>query len=326
MLGNHFRPWGEIDWFFRKTSQIDWDILGCISAEDRFIGTLDFLSRGNIIKNARFWKIIDPPSRDSKILNEKIKKNEKVFLNLKRHANEIEDHNLLESQNEVLSGLNEFLRQTSGNIVFDITCFPKRFFFPIIKILRQKNLKNLIITYSTPTSYCKDELSSNPNSWGHLPLFGPTNFPEKAIDVAIVGVGFMPFGLPQLLLNNYNSTPVKLLFPFPPGPPNYQRTWDFIREIEKTYTLKKSDDIIRIDSNNLPDAYEQINSLSDSGTKTVLFAPYGPKPFSLAMCLFASKHDSVVYYTQPSHYNPNYSVGLSKTLAYGVVLDSNNLY
>ena len=49
MLGDNFRPWGEIQWVFSKLPQLKWDIIGCISTEDRFIGTLTFLAQENFI-------------------------------------------------------------------------------------------------------------------------------------------------------------------------------------------------------------------------------------------------------------------------------------
>ncbi len=46
----------------------------------------------------------------------------------------------------------------------------------------------------------------------------------------------------------------------------------------------------------------------------VVLAPYGPKPLSLAMCLFALsvpvEHRPAVVYTQPQVYAPKYSTGI----------------
>jgi hypothetical protein len=218
------------------------------------------------------------------------------------------------------------LHSSDGNIVIDISTFPKRFFFPLVKRLLNAGLKNLIVTYTSPLQYCKDELSGNPYPWDHLPLFMPVDYPERQIDVAIVSIGFMPFGLPGLLLSRYNSTPVKFLFPFPPGPPSYQRTWDFVRKIEQSFNFKPTDKIIRLDANNMPEAFEYIISETHNVTKRAIFAPYGPKPMSLAMCIYATINDSSVYYTQPTHYHPHYSIGVGKTFAYALILGGNNLY
>ncbi|RZJ78269.1 MAG: hypothetical protein EOO47_14355 [Flavobacterium sp.] len=325
MIGNRFRPWGELEWLLPKLPSVKWDIFSCLSPENRFVATFDILQEKVKINNALFLKIVDPPSKDSDDIKFKLEANE-VILKESKVQCDIEEHELLEPYKKIVDTTNAFLRKSNGNVIVDISTFPKRFFFPIVKLLIKGNLKNLVITYSTPKQYCSTELSSNPQSWDHLPLFMPVDFPEPQIDVALVGVGFMPFGLPELLLSNYNATPVKFLFPFPPGPPNYQRTWDFVRKIEKSFSFKPSDSIIRLDANNMPDAFEYISRETNEGAKNVIFAPYGPKPISLAMCIHAVLHNSLVYYTQPTHYSPEYSTGVKDTFAYAIVIDSKNLY
>jgi len=326
MIGNYFRPWGELNWLLPKLPNVKWDLIGCISTEDRFIATLLELEKAGQINQLLFYTIIDPPSKDTSIIQDKLTVNQSKLLASIKSIIKIEDHKLLEPYKEIVDSINNFLKTSSGNVIIDISTFPKRFFFPMIKMLMSQNLENLVVAYSTPEKYCDHELSGNPHTWDHLPLFMPVDFPEPQIDVAIVGVGFMPFGLPELLLSQYNATPVKFLFPFPPGPPNYQRTWDFVRKIEKSFSFKPSDNIIRLDSNNMPDAFEYITRETEGGDKRPIFAPYGPKPISLAMCVYATLKDSPVYYTQPTHYNPKYSSGIKNTFAYSIVLGQKKLY
>lgn len=326
MIGNHFRPWGELNWLISKLPKVKWDLIACLSVEDRFIGTLLSLNENDQINRSLFLKVIDPPSKETSIINNKLQVNQTTLKSVVNSGTEIEDHDLLEPYKDIINSVSRFWEKSDGNIIVDISAFPKRFFFPIIKWLMQHELKSLIVTYTTPKKYSNDELSGNPHSWGHLPLFMPVEYPEPKIDVAIVGVGFMPFALPDLLLTTYNATPVKFLFPFPPGPPNYQRTWDFMRKIEKSFTFKPIDSIIRLDSNNMPDAFEYITQETDYGNKNPLFAPYGPKPISLAMCLYATLKDSPVYYTQPTQYHPEYSVGIKDTYGYCITLSGKNLY
>jgi hypothetical protein len=271
-------------------------------------------------------KILDPPSKDTAKILKNIQVNLAKLQNVPNLNFTVEDHDLLEPYSKIIESLRGFIQNGSGNVIVDISTLPKRFFFPIIRILSTSNIQNFIVTYSTPEKYCSHELSADPYSWDHLPLFSPMKVPEPPIDLAIVGVGFMPFGLPELLLSNYNATPVKFLFPFPPGPPNYQRTWDFMRKIEKSFTFKPSDNIIRLDSNNMPDAFAYIVSETDTGNKQAVFAPYGPKPISLAMCLYATIKDCYVYYTQPNYYNPEYSSGYKETFAYCITLNGQSLY
>lgn len=326
MIGSYFRPWGELNWLLPKVPQIKWDLISCLSTEDRFMATLLELEKTDQVNQCLFYKIIDPPSKDSSIIADMIAANEGKLKAATQSQLNIEDHNLLEPYKDIVNSINKFLETSSGNIIIDISTFPKRFFFPIIKMIIKRGIENLIVTYSTPVKYCDHELSANPNSWDHLPLFSLAEFPEPNPDVAIVGVGFMPFGLPDLLSSKYNATPVKFLFPFPPGPPNYQRTWEFMHKIEKSSPLKQFDSIIRLDSNNMPDAFEYISKETNAGDKRAIFAPYGPKPISLAMCIYATLRESPVYYTQPKYYNPEYSTGIKDTFAYCIVLNKKNLY
>jgi len=326
MIGNNFRPWGKLNWLIPKLPIVKWDLIGSISTEDRFIATLLELEMAEQINQSLFYTIIDPPSKDTSIIRDKLAANESKLRVSTKSVIKIEEHKLLEPYKEIVDSINAFLKLSSGNIIIDISTFPKRFFFPIIKLLMGQNLENLVVAYSTPEKYCDHELSGNPHTWDHLPLFMPVDFPEAKIDLAIVGVGFMPFGLPELLLSQYNATPVKFLFPFPPGPPNYQRTWDFVRKIEKSFAFKSSDNIIRLDSNNMPDAFEYITSETDGGDKRPIFAPYGPKPISLAMCIYAILYDAPVYYTQPTHYSPEYSSGTKNIYGYSIILNKKKLY
>lgn len=326
MIGNYFRPWGELGWILPKLPDVKWDLISCLSTEDRFISASRALELRKILDQSHFFKIIDPPSSDSDSILAKLAANHGKLQEFTNSSFSIESHELLEPYSLIVKSVNSIIQKSQGSVIVDISTFPKRFFFPIIKVLLKSSLENLVVTYSTPEKYCSEMLSANPHSWDHLPLFMPVGFPETPIDVGIVGVGFMPFGLPDLLLSTYSATPVKFLFPFPPGPPNYQRTWDFVRKIEKSFTFKTSDSIIKIDANNMPDVFGFISKETDSGRKKALFAPYGPKPFSLAMCLHATIFDSPVYYTQPTHYNLAYSTGTKETYAYPIIINKKNLF
>lgn len=321
MIGDFLRPWGRLTWLLPKLPQIKWDLLACLSTEDRFNSAFNILQAKEKLNSSRFYKIIDPASQDSVIIAEKLQTNGSYI-----NGCSLEEHQLLEPSHRIVDSVNNFIKDCTGNVILDISTFPKRFFFPIIKLLLKQKLNNLIVAYSTPKAYCQGDLSGNPYPWDHLPLFMPVEVPESPVDVAIVGVGFMPFGLPDLLLSRYSSITVKFLFPFPPGPPNYQRTWDFMRKIQKSFTFKPSDNIIRLDSSNMPDAYQYIVKASDNGDKKCLFAPYGPKPISLAMCIYATLNESAVYYTQPTYYSPEYSTGVKDVFGYSIIINNKLLY
>lgn len=325
MIGEFYRPWGELDWLIGKFPDIKWKLISCLSIEDRTSATIDILAESKSFDSGLFIKVLDPPSAFSKSAESLININERKLLKINSNIT-IEECHLLEKIHVVIDIVNNFVPSGSENILLDISTFPKRFFFPILKTLLKKNIKNLIVSYSNPLGYCNTELSFNPNPWEHLPLFMPTEHPEPTIDAAFVGVGFMPFSLPNLLGSHYTDIPVNFLFPFPPGPPNYQRTWDFMRKIEKSYTFKQNDKIIRLSSNNVSDAFEIIKRESEYGSKHVLFAPYGPKPVSLAMALYASLNSNPVYYTQPTMYNPHYSKGIGNVYGFCITIKDSLLY
>jgi hypothetical protein len=191
----------------------------------------------------------------------------------------------------------------------DISSFPKRFFFPFIKrLLAAPQIETLLASYTLPESYPTESLAEDHVPLAHLPLFGPSSFPEKKIEAVIVAAGFMKLGLSELLDPHKQGVQIYTLLPFPPGLPAFHRNWEFIREIKKTVAELPMP--TRVEAFDCSDAFDHIYELTDKSRLNSILAPYGPKPLSLAMCLFASATGSVVYYTQPTAYNPDYSLGV----------------
>jgi len=176
-------------------------------------------------------------------------------------------------------------------------------------------------------------LAFEPGEWAHIPTFQKPEVPPvvKAQKV-VVGVGFIPFGLPGLLKDNHADADVILIFPFPPGAPHVQRNWKFVTEIDSVSQLRDDRSIRRIDVNDVPGCFLEIESITHQGAAKTVFAPYGPKPHSVAMCLFSVAHDCDVFYTQPRFYHPEYSFGramengLPKGSAYLIKCAGKQLY
>ncbi|WP_133299805.1 hypothetical protein [Larkinella punicea] len=312
-----FKPWGELEWLFSKTVKSNFDLIASLSPEDRCTSTFEICRSAKRIKSALFLEIIDPI--DTKGHNSlRIKNKNKISGNIDVSFS---THKLLEPISGLIRIVNNFIDNSDGNIIVDISTFPKRFFFLIIKsLLKSSKVKTLFVTCSTPKKYSSGNLSDNPNSWTHIPTFVPDD-PDLRFDLAIIGIGFMPLGLPQLLKDKYSQLTTKYLFPFPPGPPTYQRTWEFVNLMHSSTRLEGKQ-IYRVDSLNLPEIFETIVSLTQAGEKSTLLAPYGPKTMSLAMCLYACFTNSAVYYTQPTYYAPDYSSGFSN--CYGYIIKSND--
>jgi len=320
MLSSQFRPWGNLDWIMKKIDPIKWFFIGCISTEDRCLKAYDLLQITNSIDYPLFVEISDPPNSDKKLIDQKIMANKEKLLKSGIPL-DIRQMELLCADYEIVQLAESISFRHPKNVIFDITSFPKRYFFPLIKLLSQDDtIENIIITYTQPEKYASRDLSDDPEPWYPLPLFRLTEHPEPNYDLAFVGTGFMPSSLPKLLKDNHSEISLRLFFPFPPGPPNYQRSWEFIRKIEKHYNFKDRDHIVRVDALDVNATYNYLHSSTDDGDKRCLFAPYGPKPISLAMCLFAIRHKAPVFYTQPKYYNPDYSTGAKETIAYPIRL------
>jgi len=316
-----FCPWGEINWILDKLPKAQWDLLACLSTEERCLATFKELQNRASISSALFYEIVDPVDTTE---HQRLRLANRVSINNSGITSNFETHLLLEPLSNIVESIHALIEKSSDNIIIDISSFPKRFFFPIVKfILRLSKPKNIIITYSAPEKYTNENLSENPQSWFNIPSFKAE---DDDVDVAIVGVGFMPLGLPDFLNNdNHPNLKVSLLLPFPPGPPAYQRTWNFVKEISENRTIDPQA-LIRLDAVGVPEIFERICAITNYGSKKVLFAPYGPKPISLAMCLYACQTDSSVYYTQPTSYHPVYCEGVSQTFAYCIRLENRNLF
>jgi len=326
MLSSKFRPWGQLNWILDKVGIPKWHFIGCVSTEDRCVSAYEILLKNDALAKATFIEIVDPPSHSDREIKKKITDNKNKLAGFGLPI-VVEQMNLLCDDYEIFDLSQDILKTKPQNVIIDITSFPKRYFFPLIKLVsRDVGIENIVITYTQPEKYANEDLSDDPEPWYPLPLFMSTEFPEPKFDLAFVGTGFMPFSLPKLLKDNHSEISLRLFFPFPPGPPNYQRSWEFIRKIEKHYNFKDHDRIARVDALDINGTYNYIKSVTDNGEKKCLFAPYGPKPISLAMCLFAINNDSPVYYTQPKYYNPNYSKGAKETFAYCIRLFNNNLF
>lgn len=326
MLGHKFRPWGELPWLLSKSDALDWNVIGSVSFEDRCHGLLSKFPRNQAIDHL-FFNILPPESKVKISQMRKLQFNFTVLEDYGVTKNQAIDIHLLESVDLFLTPLQQFLEGSNGNIILDISCLPKRFFFPILKrLLQSDKLLNLIVTYTKPIKYSSQELSWDPAEWSHIPTFMSNDFRESKPDLAIVSVGFVPLGLPNLLTGTYSNAKVRLLFPHPPGPPNYQRNWEFVRRIVTSYPQLALNEMQRVHAISVSDSFDRLCEITNNGKNKSILAPYGPKPISLAMALFAIETGVPVYYTQPSYYAHDYSTGVKETYAYWIVNSGKNLY
>jgi hypothetical protein len=316
MINGNLRPWGRPEWLFRMPSiaKNEWFLIGCVSTQDRCKSILLHNEKSINISKCGFIEIIDAPSSFSNRTADRIRDNLASIQALLPAGSEIVEIGLLDPMLPLKKKLEVWIASSGGNVVFDVSTFPERFCFPILRwLFESPEVKNLAVTYMLPEAYTADDLGFDSQDWGQLPTFvNEMPFQSEMVEHVIVGVGFLPYSLPDWLKKTYDKPDFKisLLMPFPASPSNVNRAWEFIRRIEGDLRLKDDRQIIRISAHDLSGAFQRISSLTGQGKSQAVFAPYGPKAHSIAMCLHALRHSSEAYFTQPTYYHPEYSTGI----------------
>jgi len=200
-----------------------------------------------------------------------------------------------------------------SDVVLDISCLPKRFFFLMVKlVLGMRRIETLIVTYTQAqgAGYTYDQLAGDPEDVKAIPGFVPV---EDEPEMLVVGLGFEPLGLAQLI-GEYRDRErdIRVLLPFPPGQPYSRRIWRSLHSLG----LDGRNQIHRVSAMDSFESCSAIGSIAEGQNTAPALAPYGPKPVSLGMCLYAIREMSPVFYTQPRFYHPEYTVGVGECWAY----------
>lgn len=328
-----YRPWGLLNWLIPKSGvAANWDLLGCLSTGDRTLAAWQGLKSQGCLGKTTLLRIRNKPSRyDAAIL---ARESERIveFEGAGGDAADIEAHELLEQQSTIVSVAERFIANAGPNVVLDVSTLPKRFFFPILKLLLKATgtVQNLLVTYSAPIGYTREKLAENFDQWDHLPLFSG-GYSTAEPEMMVVNVGFEGFGLQEQVDHGEARLSIKLLVPFPTPPESSRRTWELVRRLKK-YRATGSFRTYLTDGRDVGDAFDRLLSLTNAGKRPAILAPFGPKPISVAMCIFATRTESQVFYTQPTVYHPNYSFGVAKVgtdhavWAYAVRLGGHEYY
>jgi hypothetical protein len=297
--------------------------LGALSFEDRCRGSIEFLSQAHICDKS-FMVEISPPAGAFPDFNDtlrlKISKNSDLIMR-RGVSFDILFADLLVSEDSLLDLADAVTSCGFPSLFLDMSCFPKRFFcFLLKRLMRSKSIRNLIITYSQARGYGIGHLAEDPLPCDYLPGFSGT-FPLRG-STFVISAGFESLGMSSFLEVYRDGTKdMKVLLAFPPNGEATRRQWSTIRQMisGRTRELRQHD----IESVATWDAEHVLRVLSrwyaDSDGLTL--APFGPKPHTLAMALFAAKYDLPLYYSQPRSYNPNYSTGLGDVWAYVIKWD-----
>lgn len=306
-----YRPWGLLDWLLPRCSTANnWAMLGCLSTGERTLAAWRILKQRHRLGFVKLLQIANKPSRFDAAIAQREGERIREFEAEGGDKSAIEKHYLLEPQPKIIGVIESFLQQAGPNIVLDVSTLPKRFFFPFLKLLLKEteNVENLIVTYTTPKGYTTEQLAENSDDWDHLPLFSGAYTHSKP-RMMIINVGFEGLGLQEQVDHGEGGLPIKLLLPFPASPQAFRRSWELVRRLQKNRSRDHFQTYLT-NASEVSDAFDRLVSLTDNGSLRAVLAPFGPKPISVAMCIFATLTESQVFYTQPKVYHPNYSYGV----------------
>lgn len=318
-----YRPWGKLEWLFKRGPDISWHLIGALNTEHRSLSVWRFLHERKNLTRVELIQIENPYSIFKDEADKELEERRNEFLDDGGREQDLIDHKLEEPYGKIIEFTENFVQGDTSNVILDVSSMPKRFFFPVLKVLlRSKSVKNLLVSYTIPNKYTDNKLALNCHDWSHVPTFSGNS--KHDIEMLIIGVGFEPMGLPSEI-DEGDTRRIKLLFPFPAPPSSVRRSWDFVQTLQRGRrpdTFK----IIHTDPKDVSDAFDRLKSLTENGDRRAVLAPFGPKPISVAMCIFATLADFEVFYTQPRVYHPGYSTGAAEKYAYWIRMNGKSFY
>lgn len=343
-MNGPLRPFGPLDWLLSRLQGIkSWSLVGTVSPEDRCLSVLREISGLQRLSQANFLRI-EPDARKNnprfrQSFTKKLDANHKAALTLGQHLNlSIRSESVLCREESLIEVSRATLEACDENLMIDISAMPKRYFFTMLTLaLESSRFSNIVVTYTTPERY-GDTLAEDPLPWNAVPMYGATP-PSGATAVKLlIAVGYQPLKL-EGILEGFRSrvSNVELLLPFPSVHPGFIKNWEFILQVRRVLPGLPTSAIKRVATTNTPLAFDRVAAMTNHGRIHSVLAPFGPKPISLAMCLFgiACRQNGIpveIGYTQPQVYSDTYSSGTATnsgramTNAFCVKLGGRNLY
>jgi hypothetical protein len=320
-----FDPWGPIDWLVTVGGAAVTEnvlCLGSLSFEERSVAVPIFLSQRGAAQ-IHLLKINDPSSRHTtKIEQEIVARRATLLASGVRFAETTCD--LLATDEEIAQVFRTAVataRRQPTCLWLDISSMPKRYFFLMVKLaLLDARVETLITTYTqpTPAGYVDAHLAEDPDDLRPLPGYASIVDPTTLV----IAVGFESLGLPQFLSEYRDKSRRIIVFiPFPPGQPYAQRIWQAVQRLGLKTVGPDARRVAALDAFETARQLEAVLAAEQAraGAATAVslaLAPYGPKPMSLGMCLFAINRDAPVFYTQPKSYHPHYTSGIGQSWGY----------
>ncbi len=324
----NYRPSGELDFVLGLSNAKDWVFVGALGTEERSLAAWLHLRSLGIKGEHRLFEIWDDPSDYSMRTKELLAIRRGEFSAAGGSGSSIRQMSLLARKSDIDEVVEE-IERLGRPIILDITSLPKRIFFLLLRAFSRCD--NLIVTYTSPDSYEENEhLSQGAMNWTHLPGFPKL---RDGKEMLIASVGYMIEGLLEHSRDINSGPKIKVLIPFPAPLAALRHSWNSVWRLESAAHTKKFENH-RVSATDMSLAFDRIASLTQGTSEIPAFAPFGPKPISAAMCLFACQpnNECAVYYQQPRIYHPDYSQGIQggdrakAVKAYWVKHDGENLY
>ena len=324
-----FRPWGLLNWALSLAPKRSWKLIGNIGTEKRSLACIGSLARDRLLADSTLLRIKSPHSPyvdlAERRIDERISEYKGAGL-----RDPFYDCELLGP----ITAIEPILASLPESVILDITSLPKRYFFFLLKkLFRASEVRDLLVTYTIPRGYPPHLLSEDQEPWDALPSFRQSDpdLEATAHRRLVVNVGFMPNGLVAHLEGPAEEKQIDLLIPFPAPISAVKRSWQSVWALRSTPHMARFNEV-RVGMNDMSEGFKTLVSLLPKDTNLISLAPFGPKPVSAAMCIYATITGSPVYYSQPKVYHPDYSSGVSEVnggpeiYAYWVKFDGSQLY
>ena len=171
----NYRPSGQLDWALKLTKLRNWNFVGALGTEERSLAAWRWLKKLDGLSTTCLLEVLDRPSRHTARANLLLGERAQEFFAEGGVETEIKRGLELMTEKHRIEGVARTIEQRASgeSVMLDITSLPKRFFFLILRYLEQStSVRDLMVTYTTPNSYCdSDVLSEGATDWLTLPGF-----------------------------------------------------------------------------------------------------------------------------------------------------------
>ena len=305
--------------------------IGCISYEDRCMAAINLSITSRTLpfflfavdddecsnptwkekcasKTLRNWAKVEENFREIEIVG---RMNKKTYKMSKRN----EDVLHLIKDIEMLRASHFYDRPS--RCVLDVTCIPSFFALQMMKAILEAPLINeLVVLYTKPDDYPEKVLKVSPPDKTRpdfLQLYGRK---VRRNVKWIVSVGFDNDSVQNAKRADESLTidETYVVVPFPGYRPEY-----VVRCLtENSALLKRGQNFYYAPADNPFKSYALIKELVKGDHNSFILSSFGPKPMAIGFALAAIEFGLPFLHVQATNYNPNFSSGSGKTMAFWV--------